>query len=342
MDKRSTVYVSNAHSLDIRVFHLEEEGGRLSGVQTLPVPEVTAPSPISMPLAVSADRRFLHAAVRSEPFTLKTFGIAPDGRLSYLGSTPLPQGMAYLSFDRSGRFMLFASYSGHTVSVSPVAPSGRVGPVQQTLALSASAHAVMTDPANRYVLYTAIGSDRFVCRRFDAATGKIGDEDLDVVIRPKAAPRHFVFHPHNGCIYLLNERDATIDIIGFEPGSGALQLRGSVSSLPPGFSGQPMAADIHVTPDGRYLYSSERGSNTIAAYRCGSDSGTLALIGHFPTEAEPRSLAMDPQGRFLLAAGQASHALTVYRIVSASGGLQALGSWPMGQNPSWIEILDIP
>lgn len=151
-----------------------------------------------------------------------------------------------------------------------------------------------------------------------------------------------MFHPDNRRLYLLNELDATINAYAFDGRSGLLSPIETVSAVPPGCSGVPSAADIHVTPDGRFLYASERTTSTLAGFRIDADTGRLSAIGHVATETHPRGFAIDPWGRFLLAVGQRSHQLTVYAIDAGSGRLEARARYPMGQNPNWVEIVDLP
>ena len=99
---------------------------------------------------------------------------------------------------------------------------------------------------------------------------------------------------------------------------------------------------MHITPDGRYLYASERRSSTLAGFTIDPASGTLTAIGSTPTEKQPRGFAIDSSGRYLLAVGQLSHARSPYRIEPASGALTKLAEYPMGRNPNWIETVDLP
>ncbi len=333
------VYVSNAESLDVRVFRLDGDRGDLAPVQVAPVPDVTAPSTTSIPLAPSPDRRFLYAALRTKPYTVRSFRIdARSGHLTHFHTAPLPGSMAYLAPDRTGRFLLGASYPDKMLTVSPIGSDGAAGPAQQVLPLSGTCHAVMVDTRNENVYFTETTGGHFSRRPFDAASGAI-DTDDGCALRVAVArhPRHFVFHPDDRFVFLLKERDATIEVFALE--DGKLSLCNTAAVLPEGFDREPLAADLHLTPDGRFLYASERVSNTIAAFRWDPRARSLALVARYATEDGPRAMAIDPAGKFLLAAGQLSHALTVYRIDPDSGRLQALQSWPMGRNPSWIEIL---
>ena len=156
-----------------------------------------------------------------------------------------------------------------------------------------------------------------------------------------AGPRHVRFHPRGTLVYVIGELDATVHVFDYDAGNGRLTAKQSVSALPPGFQGEPAAADLHVTSDGRFLYASERTSSTLAAFRIDPARGTLTPIGSVPTEQEPRGFAIDPSGRYLLAVGQHSHAMSSYAIDPTSGQLGKLREYPMGRNPNWIEIIDL-
>ena len=124
--------------------------------------------------------------------------------------------------------------------------------------------------------------------------------------------------------------------------SGALSERQTVALLPAGFPDKPSAADLHITPDGRFLYGSERASNTILGFAVDTASGRLTPIGSVPTEPPPRGFRIDPRGRFLLAVGQTSNRMSVYAIDGGNGRLTKLADYPMGTNPNWVEIIDLP
>ncbi|HEY0858198.1 MAG TPA: beta-propeller fold lactonase family protein [Albitalea sp.] len=332
------IYVANADSQDISVLQLDPIRQELLPVQTLPVGGQV------MPMAVSPDRRFLYAALRSQPHTVASFAIdAASGRLTAIGSSPLPDSMAYLATDRSGRHLFAASYGGHKLSVSPVAANGVAGAATQVLPTGQNAHAVLVDPSNRHVFVSNLGSDAVMQLRFDAATGELTPDAVPgFQARAKAGPRHLVFHPGGRHVYLLNELDASVDVLAFDAARGSLSMLQTVSTLPPGFSDKPWAADIHLTPDGRFLYTSERTSSTLATFAVDAASGRLALVGHTPTETQPRGFNIDPSGRFLVAVGQLSHAATLYAINPASGTLEAVSNRALGRNPNWVEIVDLP
>jgi 6-phosphogluconolactonase len=340
---RTCVYVGNAETNDIHLFHLRGDTGELVLVQTAAIPGVEKAG-TSTPLAVRPDKRVLIAGIRGEPIFAASFRIDPDdGTLTPIGSGPLADRMAYLATDRSGNFLLSASYTGNKIAVNPIATDGRVLPPVQVVPTEPHAHAILPDPGNRFVLATSLGADLLKVFRFDAATGRLAPNEPPAArVREKAGPRHFVFHPSGQRVYLLNERDASVCVFDYDPIRGQLEHRQALSALPRDFHGEPSAADLHLTPDSRFLYASERGSNTLAGFRVDPAAGTLALIGHTPTEEQPRGFNIDPSGRYLLAVGQQSHRLTSYRIDPASGELARLATYPMGRNPNWVEILTLP
>lgn len=334
------VYVSNADSGSISVLRANTAGGALTPVQTLAVGHVV------MPLAVSPDRRFLYASLRTEPFTAVSLAIAArDGTLSLAGSAPLPASMAFIATDRSGRFLLSASYGGDLIAVSPIDAGGVVRAAQQVLPTPPKAHAIRADASNRFVFATSLGGGVVMQWRFDAATGVLTrNAPAQVHGHGGAGPRHFVFGTQTGprFVYLLNELDATIDVFALDAERGTLAPVQTIATLPPGFGGEPWAADIHLTPDGRFLYTSERKSSTLAAFRVAADTGQLALIGQVPTEAQPRGFAVSPDGRWLYAAGQRSNRLSRYRIDAGSGALQWVDSCAVGRNPNGVEAITLP
>lgn len=337
------VYVSNADSKDITVLRLDPGSGDLSPVETVSVSTAGPAQTGTMPLAISPDRRFMHAALRFEPYTGVTFSIDPKtGRLRPIGTAPLPESLAYIATDRSGRHLLGASYSGDKLSVSAIDPEGRLTATATIIPTGKNAHMVLTDPSNRYIFATNLGSDALVRGRFDAGTGAVSELDLAAAkTGAGAGPRHFRFHPNGRYLYLINELDASLNAYRFDSGTGALSEIQSVSTLPSGFTDKPWAADIHITPDGRFLYGSERQSSTIAGFAVDDASGRLTPIGSVETEAQPRGFAIDPGGRYLLAAGQLSNALSVHAIDPQAGTLRHLRQYKMGQNPSWLEIVEL-
>jgi 6-phosphogluconolactonase len=339
IDGEFVVYVANADSAEIAVLALDRADGALREIDRF------ATGGMVMPLAVSPDRRFLYASIRSEPYRVLSLAIdRASGRLSQIGSAPLPASMCWISTDRSGRFLLSASYGASLVAVSPIGNDGMAQPAQQVQPTEEKAHSIQAAPDNRFALAACLGGGVVRQMRFDAASGRLDSNDPAAWhARPGAGPRHFVFHPRAPFVYLLNELDATIDVLAFDGERGTLAPRGPVAPmLPADFAGgEPWAADLHLTPDGRFLFASERRSSTLSSYAVDASTGALTSLARIATETEPRGFALSPDGRFLVAVGQASHRLTRYGIDAASGALTKLGDRPIGSNPNWVEIVDL-
>lgn len=332
MTPRFVVYVSCADRGEIHVLGLDAERGVLAPLQ------VVEAGGIVMPMAVSPDRRLLYAARRSEPFAALAYTIAGDGRLAPIGEAPLPASMAYVATDASGRWLLAASYPSARVSVSPIGADGLPGPATLVLPTGPNAHAIRASADNRFVYATVLGADRVMVWRFDAESGALSPA-AEVEVRAGAGPRHFVFDARGSMLFLLNELDASIDAFSVDAASGALAHRQTVSALPPGFAGAPWAAELRLTPDGGFLYASERRSSVIAGFAVDAARGRLAPVGRWPTQAQPRGMAVDPSGRWLIVAGQLSHRVGLHRIDAATGALEAQGEVGVGLNPTWVEAL---
>lgn len=337
------VYVGNADSQDISVLELKPNGD-LSAVETVKVPGPAKPGG-SLPLAISPEKHRLYAALRNEPYTAVTFDIdAKTGRLKLVGPGPLADSMAYIAVDRTGRFLLGASYGGNKVTVNAIGTNGVIAAAQQTVDTLPNAHAIIVDPTNRYVLHTSLGGDVVYQQKFDAKAGRLTpNEPPTVSVKAKSGPRHLVFSPDRKFVYLLNELDAAIYVFPWDANTGTLKKEAQVASaLPKGFEGKPWAADIHLTPDGKHLYASERTSSTLAAFRVDPKTGALGTIGSYATAKQPRGFAIDPSGRYLLAVGQVSNSMISYAIDKKTGELKRLSETPMGKNPNWVEIVSLP
>jgi 6-phosphogluconolactonase len=291
-----------------------------------------------MPMAVTPDRRFLYAALRSDSFPVSTFALdRATGRLTHLDTTPLADGMAYIVTDRTGRYLLSASYPGNKLTINPIGDNGLVQEKPTQIILDRpKAHCILVDAANKNVYATSLGADLVMSFKFDPGTGTLSPNGRGGIhTKAGAGPRHLALHPNGRFLYLITETTDTIGAYGVDPATGILTELQFVNALPEEFKDQASAADLHVTPDGRFLYGSERKTSTLAGYRIDPDKGTLTPIGHFPTEKTPRGFAIDPRSRFLLSVGLDSNAMTVYRIDPQTGATSI--KQPDGQRPNWID-----
>jgi len=335
------VYIGNSDSQDVTVLALKSNG-ELTPIETKAVPGPAKPGG-SLPMALSPNKKLLYVGLRNEPYSAVTFAIDhKTGKLNLVGSGPLADSMAYVSTDRTGKYLLSASYGGNKVTVNPIGANGVVAPAQQIMATQPNAHCIMTDPSNRYVLHTSLGGDVIYQEKFDAKTGKLTPNDPPTIsVKANAGPRHLIFSPNKKFVYLINELDAAIYVFSWNAKTGTLSKEVQITTaLPKGFSGKPWAADIHVTPNGKFLYASERTTSTLAAFSIDAKKGTLTSIDSYPTEKQPRAFNIDPSGRYLLAVGQLSNSLTSYSIDKKSGKLTKLKEYPMGKNPNWVEFVE--
>lgn len=335
---RTAVYVGNVGTRDISVLRLDPARGALEPLDRIPIPDVSG-EVSSTPMALGGGGRFLYVGVRAEPFVVASFAIDPaSGALRHLGNGPLAANLAYLSVDPAGRHLFGASYAGSTVTVNPIDPDGRMLPATFVRETGAHAHCAVLAPDGRHLLVTSLGADRIHRYGWEPEGGRLSQQPIDdIVVAAGAGPRHIVFHPDGRVAYLLNERNGTVQVVADE--EGTLTALETLSIMPKGGQTTPWAADIHVTPDGRFLYASERASHTISAVAIGPDGRELRLVETIATETEPRGFNIDPSGSCVLVAGQTSDHVACYRIDRATGALTLAARHRVGRNPNWIEMV---
>jgi 6-phosphogluconolactonase len=250
--------------------------------------------------------------------------------------------MAYIATDRTGRHLLGASYVGAKLAIYPINAEHLVeAKATQILDTQPKAHCVVVDAGNRNVYVPVLDGGHVLTLKFDPATGTVSPNTPGAVAaKPGAGPRHFTFHPNGRWGYLLTETTATIGAYAIDQDKGTLSELQFVDTGE--YKERPAASDIHVTPDGSFLYGAERRTSSLIGFRIDPDKGTLTPIGRFPTEKTPRGFAIEPRGKFLLSVGMDSAAMTVYAIDPSSGALNPLKQYPMGTQPNWIEIVDLP
>ena len=339
----TVVYISNAGSRDIHVLAMNRTTGELSLIEKKEVPG-SDKSPSSLPMALAPDKRFLYAQLRGQPYPVSTFAIDPaSGKLTLLGTTPLVDQMAYIHVDKSGKHLLGASYVGAKLASYPIDARGVVAEKATAIIdTQPKAHCVLVDAANRHAYVPILGADHVMQFTFDAATGNLAPADPPVVsIKAGAGPRHFTIHPNGRWGYLLTETTATIGAYAIDKAKGTLSEIAFVDTGDYNGKDSAFASDIHVTPDGHFLYGAVRTTSTLHGYRIDPDKGTLTAIGKWPTEKTPRGFNIDARSKFLLSVGMDSAAMTVHAIDSGSGALKSAHHYPMGTQPNWVEIVDL-
>jgi 3-carboxymuconate cyclase len=343
-----------SRSEGIYIYKLNLETGALKPFKT--VRQVVEPSF----LTIDKERKYLFAVNETLEYEGKKSGavsaFAIDGKtgdLRFLNKQPSLGGApCHLSVSENGRFVLVANYMGGNVSIFPVEADGRLGAAVDLIQHSGSsvnkerqeaahAHSVILDKDNRFAYVSDLGIDKIMIYRFDAEKGKLETNAPQAFYQTKAGagPRHFTFHPNGKFAFLINELDSTVSSLACGE-NGALKEIQTLSTLPANFSGRSFCADVHVSPDGRFLYGSNRGHDSIAVYRIDSETGKLELIQHTPTGGKtPRNFAIDPTGKFLLAANQNSDSVVTFRIDEQTGKLQPTGHKASVPTPVCLKLI---
>lgn len=259
------------------------------------------------------------------------FDIATDHALQLLHiEETVPAPTCHVELDRTRSCLMVASYHGGLVGLSPILPDGRVGQASDIHRHEGSsalpvqdrprAHSVTVDPNNVYAVACDLGTDHIVTYRLDAAAGKLTRVSA-VRVAPGAGPRHFAFHPSRPYGYVINELNATITAFAYDEAAGELTELQTVPTLPASYEGENACADIHLSPDGRYLYGTNRGHDSIVVFRVEED-GTLTFVER-PSVAgkHPRNFALSKDGSFLLAANRDTNDVVVFRRDAESGSL---------------------
>jgi 6-phosphogluconolactonase (cycloisomerase 2 family) len=277
---------------------------------------------------------------------------AETGHLSLINRQPCQGENAVDSaLDPSERFLVVANYTSGGVAVLPVAADGALGPVAQLVALSGThgpdpvhqtgphPHGVIFDPSGRFVIVPDKGLDCVFAFRFDAgrlvptAQERIGS-------RAGAAPRHCVFHPRLPVLYVNNELDSTITAYRFDAADGRLEALQTETTIPGGFDGRNSTAEIAAAPDGRHLYVSNRGQDSIAVFAIDARSGALRYLASEPTQGgTPRFFTLDSAGEQLFAANQEGDNIVCFRVDQAGGLLTPTGKTVHVGSPSAISLV---
>jgi 6-phosphogluconolactonase len=297
-------------------------------------------------LAIAPSRRYLYAVNEVEEFAGEKSGAISaftinqrTGELKLRNQQPSLGGApCYVVVDRSGKFVLVANYAGGNVAVLPVRSDGSLGEAtdlkqDQGSSINAErqegphAHCIVLDPANRFAYACDLGTDKIMIYRFDARRGKLIPNGTPwVQAKPGAGPRHLTFHPDGKYAYVINELHATVTAFARDQIKGNLKEVQTVPTLPKDPTVADTGADIHVSPDGRFLYCSNRGHDSIAAFKIDPRNGELTFIAHESTRGKtPRNFAIDPTGRFLLVANQNSDNIVTFRRDGKTGRLSATG-----------------
>ncbi|WP_258525817.1 lactonase family protein [Paenibacillus sp. YN15] len=281
------------------------------------------------------------------------FSIDPEkGKLTGLNrERTVDSPICHIQLDKSRRCLFTASYHGGLVGVNAVLEDGRIGPSAQVIAHTGSsilpaqtqarAHSVFVDPDNRFAVVCDLGMDKIVSYRIDPE-GPSLTEAASVELPPGSGPRHFAFHPKLAMGYSINELSSTITVFRYDRTSGVLTPVQTVSTLPGDFTGESATADIHISGDGRFLYGSNRGHDSIAVFAVSLADGTLTPVEYIPTQGgHPRNFALSLDDRLLLAANRDGNNIVVFNRDGETGRLSANGRSLTLPKPVCIKFADL-
>ena len=326
------VYVSMAPEQKIQVYRLDPTEGKLTAVDAVSVKG--APGA----LAVDPERQFLFASLRTSS-TLASFRIDPaTGKLKLLGTAPLPKGenAAYVGTDRTGRWVLSASYAAGKVVIHRIKDDGTIqSPAVQTVETAKTAHCAVTDRGNRFVFVPHVTPNAVYQFRLDTASGKLTDAGKAKGGADRAGPRHLAFHPTLDLAFTSDEEGSSITAYRFDAAKGLKPVQ-TLSTLPPDFKGENTTAEVKVHPSGKFVWVSNRGHDSLAGFAIDAHTGKLTALGQTPTEKTPRSFDVSPDGRFVLAAGEGSGKLAVYEVDLATGKLTRRHTYDVGKSLTWV------
>lgn len=322
---------------------------------TLTQPTLILETPDPAIFVIHPDGKHLYACNAGTPGGVSAYEINREtGALTFLNSrtTPAaPRGPSYVSLDFNGGYLLDANYAGGNVEVVAIKPDGSLGeqtafvqheghsvdPQRQT---KPYAHCIKVDPTNRFALATDLGTDRIVVYRFNAATGTLTPNDPPFTsVKPGSGPRHLAWHPNERWLYVVNEMANTVTAFSWDAERGVLTGFQTVPTLPADFTGTNTSAEIKVHPNGKFLYTSNRGHDSLAVFAI-DENGRLTPRQHLSSQGRtPRYFEFDPTNRWIICTNQDSANAAVFRVDDQTGELTLQGVQTTPPRPCGIGFL---
>ena len=333
------LYVSNSGSQFLSHFIMDEASGALQ-----PQPNIElGGSPGAA--TTDASQRVMYVCLSGRQERVTCSIDRSSGALTEIGATEMKEGPPHIATDNTDRYLLGAYYGGAGVTVHGIGDDGTLSAAPlQWLDTETHAHSIQTDPSNRFAFVPHTNPTNAIYQfRFDESSGHMEPND-PTKAQPdtEEGPRHFAWHPGKDVLYSVNENGLTVSAFHFDPQTGTLEPFQLIGTLPEGVDpkGEGLStAEIRVTSDGRHLYTSNRGHESLALFDI-NDDGTLSAVDHFPTEPTPRFFEIDPTEGYLYSAGQNSGRVVSYRRDADSGALETLAHYDVGQGPLWIQFVE--
>lgn len=303
----------------IYVFRFNQKTGELTPVSV----GVDVKNPSFLALAPSGNHLYSVDEVDNGGVTAWGFD-AETGTLTKMNSQSAGgKWPCHMETDATGKWLIAGNYGSGNLRVFPVLPDGSLGEPVQTIQHEGSGpntsrqesphvHSVNFSPDQKQVLVPDLGIDKVMAYDFDAATGRLTPSAQPFQATPPGSgPRHLAYHPNGKFVYTILELTSQVAVYGYE--NGTLTERQVISTLPADFTEKNTCADIHLSPDGKFLYGSNRGHNSLAIYSVNSQTGELTFVSHQPVGKTPRNFSLDPGGKFLLVANQDSDNILIFR-----------------------------
>jgi len=335
-------YVSAGGKL--HVYSVADSTGKLTPLQQLESGGLIAISPDKSKLYTHGMNIFSHE-------------ILPDGQLELLGEMKSDRGGSYLDIDATGKFLAAPNYGEGSVRVWEINDEGVcAGAPVVDMILEKKAHSSVFSPNNRFLLVPATEPNKVFQLKFDQETGSTIPNDPPSAIGPTKEgdakqPRNIRFHPNGRVAYTTLEREQPgVGVWKWDAASGDLKVIQNIVTLPENFSGSITTADLHLTPNAKFLYVSNRdltdrkaktGQSSIVGFKVDSETGKLSLIGHTDCEHIPRSFAIDEAGEFLYVAGQMAEKIGAYKIDQQTGELSRVQQFDLPGKPNWVKCLTL-
>ncbi|MGH9547786.1 MAG: lactonase family protein [Terriglobales bacterium] len=310
-------------------------------------------------LAIDPTKRFLYAVNEISDYQGKKTGAVSafaidrkSGKLTFLNEVPSHgAGPCYVSLDQTGKYALVANYDGGSVAVFPVLKDGRLGEASSVIEhtgptvdpLGAEPHQIDLSRDNRFAIASYLGLDQLLVYRFDAAKGTLAANDPPFApLHHDARPRHFAFHPNYKFLYVLEEADSKLDTFTYDATIGTLRQVATVPTLPEGLAVDNTTAEIKIRPDGKFLYSSNRGHDSIAVFALDPKTSLPSFLQAVPSGGKkPRNFEIAPDGSYLVAANQNSNNVVVFTIDPRTGQLTPTGQVLEVTSPVCIKFVEI-
>jgi 6-phosphogluconolactonase len=351
--KRAAVYVgtyTGRGSKGIYYFELDLETGKATK------PSLAAECASPNFLAFHPNGKLLYSVGRKgREGMVNAFAIRGPGKLELLNQQPAGgSGPCHLAIDPTGRCVIVANYGSGSTAALSIEKDGKLkapacviqhkgsGPNERRQK-GPHAHSVNLDAAGKFAFVADLGIDKVLIFKVDAPGAKLAPNDPDAAkVAPGSGPRHFCFHPTGRYAYVINELLCTVTAFKYDASRGALTEIHTITTLPKDFKESNSTAEVLVTPDGRFLYGSNRGHDSIAEFSIDGATGRLTPIGHTPTGGKrPRNFGIDPTGQFLLAANQDSASIFIFRIDPKTGKLRPTGGKLEIASPVCVRMLPL-